>query len=108
MHRDVAGTDNGSAVLHSDFEGLGVTGYEVVALILDERVAASASHAGTVRVAAVPARVALSAVLTLRRGLCLGEGVDRGGECLDLRHQLLEAILLFHSSLRGRYERLTV
>jgi hypothetical protein len=86
MHRDVAGADNSSAVLHSDFEGLWVAGDEVVALVFEEGVATSASHAGAVGIAAVPARFTLSSVLTLRRGLGLREGVDRGGERLDLRH----------------------
>jgi hypothetical protein len=108
MHRDVAGADDGSAVLHSDFEGLWVAGDEVVALILNERVATSASHAGAVGIAAVPARFTLSSVLTLQRGLGLCKGVDHGGECLDLGHQLLELILLLHSGLRRRYKGLTV
>jgi hypothetical protein len=36
------------------------------------------------------------------------EGIDHGGECLDLGHQLLEPILLLYSGLRRRDERLTV
>jgi hypothetical protein len=108
VHRDVAGADDGSAVLHSNFEGLWVASDEVVLFILDECVAASAPHARTVRIATVPARVMLSLVLTLQGGLCLHKGVDHGSECLDLGHQLLESILLLHSGLQRRYEQLTI
>jgi hypothetical protein len=65
VHRNVTGADDGLAVLHSDFEGLWIAGDEVIAFILDERVATSASHAGAVGIAAVPARFTLLSVLTL-------------------------------------------
>jgi hypothetical protein len=86
VHRDVARAHDGSAILHSDFEGLWVTGNKVVTFVLYERVTVSALHAGTVRITTVPARVTLSSVLTLRGGLCLCKGVDRGCEGLDLGH----------------------
>jgi hypothetical protein len=108
MHRDIAGANDGLAVLHSDFEGLWVTGDKVIAFILDERVAMSALHAGAVGIAAVRAQFMLSLVLTLRRGLGLRKSVNHSGECLDLGHQLLESILLLHSRLRRRYEELTI
>jgi hypothetical protein len=65
VHRDVARADDGSAILHSDFEGLWIVGDEIIALIFEEGVAAAALHARGLRVSTVPAGLMLLPVLTL-------------------------------------------